>query len=78
MFYKIFLLRNLANGKVYVGQTSNEINKNIIKEFTLEILTITHSLEIADYWIEYFIEKYRADDPAKGYNFRRSLNPLDA
>jgi hypothetical protein len=78
MFHQIYLLRHLVNGKVYVGQTSNEIKRYTVECFSIEVLTIAHSLEIANYWVRYFVEKYHADDPAHGYNFKRSLNPLDS
>jgi group I intron endonuclease len=47
---------------------SNAINKYGIDKFRIELLTVAHTQEIADYWECYFIERYNSID--SGYNIK--------
>lgn len=93
MFCSIYIVKNIINNKVYVGQTwkciSNRLcehirhrndkrrrctklaramNKYGIDKFNIQLLTITHTQEVSDYWENYFIEKYDAIN--NGYNIK--------
>src|SRR5579863_9366327 len=49
---------------------SNSIAKYGRQNFRIELLTVCHTQEIANYWEQYFIERYRSTDRAKGYNLQ--------
>lgn len=46
----------------------NSIVKNGAENFSIEIITFTHTQEVADFWEAYFIQKY--DSIKNGYNIR--------
>lgn len=52
---------------LYLG---NAIKKYGWEKFSYQLLTVAHTQEAADYWEQYFIEKYNSIDPKFGYNLR--------
>jgi group I intron endonuclease len=91
----IYVIKNSANDKVYVGQTwrsierrfqvhlqnstanhcvklRRAINKYGAEKFRIELLTICHYQEMADYWETFFIRKFNT--VKSGYNILEFAN----
>jgi len=57
-----------ANNNRYL---TNAINKYGKENFKIELLTITHSQQCADFWEKYFITLYNSMDTKIGYNLKQ-------
>lgn len=88
MYCVIYNIKNIVNGKLYIGQTwrtlkkrwyehltqstcvklVNAISKYGKEKFSIELITICHTQETADYWDKFFIEKF--DTINNGYNLK--------
>lgn len=60
------------NGRGYLNSKylNSAIKKYGKENFCYEILTVCSTQEIADYWEDFFIEKYDSRNRKKGYNLR--------
>ena len=83
----VYMIRNLVNDKVYIGQTWGSLQNRWVKhcdpksgciairnaiqlygsdKFRIDLLTVSHTQDCADYWERYFIARY--DSIRNGYN----------
>jgi len=85
----IYILKNNANTKVYIGQTWQSIKDRWYGGYTgcthlqraidlygknnfyYEFIMLCGTQETANYWEDYFIDKYKSDNPEFGYNLRK-------
>lgn len=71
----IYALTDLITGKKYIGQTNNLASRKRghrysrkFKYFYIETLWTINDKTLADCWERYFINYFRTDDSAFGYN----------
>src|SRR5260370_6574829 len=57
-------------GYIKSSHLYNAIKKYGWDNFYYEFLTLTHTQEVADYWEQYFIDKFKSNNRKYGYNIK--------